>query len=231
VIVLGLDTATADTVAGLIDTERALELSARRPPSGGRPGHARELLALARELLDRADLAWEALDRVVVGVGPGSFTGLRIGLSVAHGLALSLGATLVGVGTLAALADGLPAPESGHRLAVIDARRGEVFVAAYAGGAEMAEPRALAPGEVAAFARALDPHATWEAVGDGAIRFQDELRAGGVSVPEPEAPVHRVDGLAICRRGAAATDGHPASVLPDYRRRPDAEIARHRRQP
>jgi hypothetical protein len=66
-------------------------------------------------------------------------------------------------------------------------------------------------------------------VGDGAVRFADELRAAGISVPEAEAPVHRVSAIAVCRLGAAAAADERAAVLPDYCRRPDAEIARDRR--
>ena len=106
--------------------------SATPPAPGERPGHAAQLLPLAGALLDRAGLRFGDLDRIGVGVGPGTFTGLRIGVATARALAQGSGAEVAAVSTLAALAEA-----SGHDgpvLAVLDARRGEAFAAAYAHG-------------------------------------------------------------------------------------------------
>jgi tRNA threonylcarbamoyladenosine biosynthesis protein TsaB len=84
------------------------------------------------------------VDRIAVGTGPGSFTGLRVGIALAQGLALGLDRPLLGVGSLRALARGVPATMPGDRVAVLDARRDELFVAAYTAlGAERLPTRAL----------------------------------------------------------------------------------------
>lgn len=104
-IVLGIDTATPATAIGLHADGGTLE-ARDDPPAGQRPGHSTRLLALAAGLLAEAGLSWRQLDRIAVGVGPGTFTGLRVGLASAHGLALACGAELVGVSSLRALALG-----------------------------------------------------------------------------------------------------------------------------
>src|SRR5271154_5438334 len=122
---------------------------------GGRPGHATRLLVMSAELLARADVAWSALDRIAVGLGPGTFTGLRVGIATARGLAQSLSVELVGVSSLRALAEG--AALAGERcgvMAVIDARRGQAFAAPYDATREgsleeLCPPRPLAPEDLA----------------------------------------------------------------------------------
>ena len=154
--ILAFDTATARTAVALRDIDTGanvcmrdeLDLSAADDPSaGGRPGHAQRLLSLIDELLRRGDTSWAEIERIAVGVGPGTFTGLRIGIASAQALATATGLPLVGVSTLRALAlaahDREPAAAT---LAVIDARRGEAFVAGWAVRADplRTEP-ALAP--------------------------------------------------------------------------------------
>jgi hypothetical protein len=126
-------------------------------------------------------------------------------------------------------------------IAVIDARRGEAFAGGYAGGAEFALPRALRPAELEGIVARLEGDGApagrrWRAVGDGALLYAEQLRAGGVDVAEPRSPLHRLDGAAVCELGAsivpAATgDAALATVLPDYRRSPDAKLARGDRPP
>ena len=96
-VVLGFDTATHATVVGLrLAADRTLQ--ARDDPAAhGHPGHATRLLAMAADLLAQAKLRWSAVERIAVGVGPGRFTGLRVGLATARGLAQSLDAEHVGV--------------------------------------------------------------------------------------------------------------------------------------
>jgi len=242
-IVLGIDTATAATAVALRTGAGEL-LEARDDPAPGvHPGHATLLLALADGLLQGEPRGWQALERIAVGTGPGRFTGLRVGVATARGLAHSLDCQLVGVSSLRALAAGalaaLKRDQGGAPdavLAVIDARRGEVFAAAYGGGAdagprELSEPVVIAPeqlGEVRERARAAAdaPPRRFTAVGDGALRYCAALERAGIELAPAGSPAHLVSARAVCELGASAApaDG-PGSVLPRYLRRPDAELA------
>jgi tRNA threonylcarbamoyladenosine biosynthesis protein TsaB len=251
-IVLGFDTATPATAVALRLADGATLRARDDPGSQERPGHTTRLLVLAGELLAQAGLSWEAVQRIAVGVGPGTFTGLRVGVAIARGLAQSLGVEVVGISSLRALAEaafadgdvrweGEPAV-----LAAIDARRGEAFVAAYAraegspvasgGGSstatpprararELAGPRALAPEAFGEFLAEAGASRDWLAVGDGAIRFQVQMEAIGVAVAAEDSALHRIDAGVLCELALTAPSGAIEAVLPDYRRRPDAEIA------
>ena len=214
-IVLGLDTATpATTVALALPGTPPLERRDDVEP-GARPRHTERVLELAAALLREAGVGWGQIDLVAVGVGPGGYTGLRIGLATARGIARSAGVRLAGVGTLRALAEPLG---SRHAVTVLDARRGEAFVAAFAGSRELLAPRVCAPSELARWAAAGGLAAL--AVGDGALRFSSFLEAGGIAVAPAESALHRVSAAAICRLALA---GHLTAAVPDYQRVPDAE--------
>jgi tRNA threonylcarbamoyladenosine biosynthesis protein TsaB len=216
-VILGFDTATpATAVAVLADDGEAVELR-HDPAPGARPGHAAELLPLAARALRAAGASFADVERIAVGVGPGTFTGLRIGVATARALAQGGGAQLAAVSTLAALAEA--ADVEGPVLAVLDARRGEAFAAAYQGGERLLGPLAVAPEGLAALAdRARGP---WLAVGDGAIRFRERLETA-VAVPEDASPLHRISALAVCRLGRAAPAVDRDALLPEYVRAPDA---------
>ncbi len=173
---------------------------------------------------------WRELDLLAVGVGPGSFTGLRIGLATARGLAQGAGLPLAGVSTLRALAARAEAePEFTAELVagVIDARRGEAFAAVWRDGTEtLLAPAALAPDALAGRVAELPGRPL--AVGDGAVAFRDELEAAGAVIPDDPSPLHRVDAATVARLGAAQGPGEADAVLPDYLRRPDA-VPRPRR--
>ena len=136
-IVLGLDTATPSTVAGVLVDDAVFEVR-DDPAPGARPAHAARLLGAADEALAAAGVGWEDVERLAVGVGPGSFTGLRIGIATARALAQGRGLPVVAVSTLEALARGADGPLV---LAAIDARRGEAFAAAWSAGQR--PPRAV----------------------------------------------------------------------------------------
>jgi tRNA threonylcarbamoyladenosine biosynthesis protein TsaB len=218
---LGWDTATRATAVAALDTEHGLVAEERDdPPPGQRPAHAAALLPAAEAVLQRAGWDWGDLDRLAVGVGPGSFTGLRIGLAAARGAALARGLELAGVSSLRALAAAAEA-EAELVLAVLDARRGEVFAAGWRDGAEVViAPAALAPAALAERVRTLPGRPL--AVGDGAVAFRPDMHAAGAVVPEDASPLHRVRAEWICRLGAGAGGVDPATVLPDYLRPPDA---------
>lgn len=230
-IILGFDTATSATAVGLRLADTTTLEARDDPPPGGHPGHATKLLMMANRLLREAGIGWGDVQRLGVGVGPGTFTGLRVGVATARGLAQSLPLELVGVSSLAALAQGAQGAASGPDggvLSVIDARRGEVFLAAHDEGLhELLEPRALAPGMLGETLPVLgDALAGWTAVGDGAVRYREAFESLGVLVPEDASPLHLLRGGAVCALGAArdAVD-ELSDVLPDYRRLPDAQLA------
>lgn len=134
---LGIETSSERGSLALVEDGVLVQRVHHQEPSQ----HAERMLPLLARLL--ADAGWDkrTLDRVAVGVGPGSFTGIRIGIALAHGLALGLGLPTVGVGSLRAIAAALPPAEARLRLAVRDARREEFFVAAYdAAGTELLAP-------------------------------------------------------------------------------------------
>jgi tRNA threonylcarbamoyladenosine biosynthesis protein TsaB len=169
------------------------------------------------------------VDLLAAGVGPGSFTGLRIGISTAKALASALELPAVGVCTLDALARGIAeraGPES-QLLALVDARRGEVFAALYTSdGERLVGPLVSRPEDLRA--RLGDRRAPTLAAGSGAVRFRDELAGGGVEIPEDSDPVHRIAARHICALGAAIAGRGPGSLDPIYLRSPDAERWRER---
>jgi tRNA threonylcarbamoyladenosine biosynthesis protein TsaB len=229
VIVLGFDTATPATAVALLEEARPGEATERRhePAAGERPGHAAQLLALAAELLDEAGMTFADVDRVAVGLGPGTFTGLRIGVATARALAQSAGAELVGVSTLRALAvEAQPLVEAGSGvLAVIDARRGEAFAAGWRDRRPVLEQAALAPAALAQ--RIARMGGSWLAVGDGALRFREDLEGVGCTVPADGSAQHDVSARAVCRLALEAPRGTARDlVVPAYLRLPDAVISR-----
>ncbi len=216
--IVGFDTATPATAAAVVRADgRAFE--ARDDPApGARPAHAARLLALVEQVLAEAGIGWDGVARLAVGVGPGGFTGLRIGVATARALAQGHGLPVVGVGSLHALAEGAPA-EHPAVAAVLDARRGEVFAAVWRAGELELAPAALAP---AALAERLEGAPPVLAVGDGAVRFRDELERAGATIPDDGSPAHRISAVHICRLGAGGEPAGRDALLPDYRREPDA---------
>lgn len=193
----------------------------------GRPLHATRLL----EEVERAAASgggWEEVDMLAVGLGPGTFTGLRVGISTARGLALSLGLPARGVCTLDALAVGIAeAGAEGERLAVLDGWRGDVFAALYSpDGERIWEPAVYRPGDLAERVAALDRAPA--VAGSGAVRFRQELARDGVRIADDSDPVHRVAGRHVCALAAESTEEDPDGLAPIYLRPPDAERWRER---
>jgi tRNA threonylcarbamoyladenosine biosynthesis protein TsaB len=222
VAILGIDTATSATAVAVLDRDQ-IELR-DDPPGGERPRHAETLLPLLEQALAQAGIGWESVARICVGTGPGGFTGLRLGISTARALAQGHDLPLVGVSSLEALARGIDPLNEGPALAVIDARRGEVFASAYRDHRTTMEPTAITPADLAerlAAQRELDGR-PMIGVGNGAVRFRAELERAGVTVPSDSSPAHRVSALLICRLGREREPVDRDSLLPDYRREPDA---------
>jgi tRNA threonylcarbamoyladenosine biosynthesis protein TsaB len=194
----------------------------------GGPQHTTALLAEVERAADAAG-GWGAVERIAVGIGPGSFTGLRVGIATARALCLSRGLPLSGVGTLDALGRGL-GEAAGERgcLAVLDARRGEVAAALYsASGDRLWDPTLGPPDELAERSAGLA-----EAVlcgGSGAVRFRQQLTSRVVEIPDDADPVHRVAARHICALATAMPgEDESGSVAPIYLRPPDAERWRER---
>lgn len=219
-ILVAMDTATPSTVAGVLLADGRVIEARDDPPEGSRGEHASRLLVLVERALAEGGVTWDDVERIAVGVGPGGFTGLRIGIATARALAQARGLPLVPVSSLAALAAGADAAES-PIAAVVDARRGEVFAGVWAGERELLAPVALAPEALAARLGTLD--LTVQAVGDGAVRFRTELEGAGVVVPVDGSAVHRIAAAPLCRLGAAGEPADRDRLLPDYRREPDAK--------
>lgn len=219
--VLALDTASQATAVAVAGPGEESLGAWEAVDAHGRPRHSERVLGLAAELLERAGVGWCELDLVAVGVGPGTYTGLRIGIATARGLALSAGARLVGVGTLRALVAGAP---DENAVAVLEAGRGEVFAGAWRGALETQSPLVLAPDALGT----LVGHEPGRlSVGSGAVRWRAQLEAAGAIVPPDESPLHRVDARVTCRLAACGVGGLPE---PDYLRRADAETPpRHAR--
>ena len=231
--ILGFDTATRATTVALLDTDGDAAIErCDDPPPGVRPRHTTRLMALVVEVLEAAGVEWAAVDCIAVGVGPGTFTGLRIGIATAHALARAREIDLVGVSTLHSLARdagaAMGAPADGV-MAVIDARRGEVFAAGW--GAEdvtrpdavpVLGPRALAPDALAEVMRS--DGRGWLAVGDGAVEFRAALEHVGARIPEPDSELNRVSAIGHCRLALGLRPEPPEGIQPEYLRLPDAEI-------
>jgi tRNA threonylcarbamoyladenosine biosynthesis protein TsaB len=224
-LVVGFDTATRDVAVAATRDGEPLDERSVGAPAGEHPRHATALIAEVESVVEGAG-GWEDVERIGVGVGPGSFTGLRIGVATARALAQALGKHVVAAGSLATLALGIGEVDgaSGRaRLAVFDARRGQVFAALHgATGEEVWPPFVAEPEELASRVSEL-PEAPL-AAGDGSLRFRRELEGAGAEVLPDVAPAHRISARHVCM---LAEDGRPSKVTelePIYLRPPDAEL-------
>ncbi len=228
---LAIETATSVQSVALCEEDRLLaEISYEaKAHKGGL------LLPAVDRLLKKAGLAAKDLDAVAVSVGPGSFTGLRVGLATAKGLALGAGALLVGVPTLEVLAEGYSVPDV-MICALLDARRGELFMALFrrvgAGGAGIGLER-LSPDAVLTPEAVQSVLASVEGpvhlIGDGAARYREQFEAMlGDRACMTDAGLRAVPSAAVTGRvGLRQLDDgkRPGSVVePVYLRRGEAEV-------
>jgi tRNA threonylcarbamoyladenosine biosynthesis protein TsaB len=196
-LVVALDTATSIATCALVRDGEVL---------GERSGRAIAVLEAVDELLCDARAAPDDVDALVVGTGPGSFTGIRMGVAAARALAFALEVPLAGIPTLDALAAGAPGA-----LPVVDAGRREVFT--LVGG----QPAVLLPAELRFAAGTI-------CVGDGAVRYREQLEALGAEIPPRNSELH----VPRARFHAVLASDYvePDAVDPLYLRQPDAERKR-----
>lgn len=215
---LAIDTSSEACSVGVAEGDRVIS----RSEIIGR-GHAEILFGMIENALAAAGLGVGDLDRVAVTVGPGSFTGVRVGVAAARGLALALGQKAVGIGTLAvhaeearSLAGSVPV------MALLAAGRGEIYGAAYAAdGGEMLAPQAAVPEIFAAWLRDRPARgAPLTLAGSGA---DSVLAALGEGKSLPVAHRHAIPDVASLCRLALAAPAPSASPRPLYLRAPDAK--------
>lgn len=215
--VLAIDTALSACAAAVLDTQHAAVLASESLVMAR--GHAEAVMPLIARVMDRAGMEFIQIDRIAVTTGPGSFTGLRVGISAARGIALAAGKPAVGLSTLAGFA--APHIAEGDESAVvaaIDARHDHVYLQVFGTGGRTVVPARITPVREAVRAAMAAPA---RIVGSGADLIaaqwpQDE--PGPVLVEQSGAP----DIGWIARLGAAAAQGH-GPPKPLYLRAPDAQ--------
>jgi tRNA threonylcarbamoyl adenosine modification protein YeaZ len=215
--VLAIDTALAACSAAVLDTRHIAVVASESLPM--ERGHAEAIMPLIARVMDQAGVDFANLDRIAVTTGPGSFTGLRVGISAARGIALAAGKPAVGLSTLAGFAAPHIAENDGSTVvAVIDARHEHVYLQVFGAGGRSVVPPRIAPIKEAVRAATSGPA---RIVGSGADLIAAQW-------PASEPPPVLVEQLGapdigwIARLGAAAAEGH-GPPKPLYLRAPDAQ--------
>jgi tRNA threonylcarbamoyl adenosine modification protein YeaZ len=215
--VLAIDTALEACSAAVLDTGRR-GIAASETIAMAR-GHAEALMPLIARVMDIADVEFAALDRIAVTTGPGSFTGLRVGISATRGIALAAGKPAIGLSTLAGFAAPLIAEDdSTHVVAVIDARHDNVYLQVFGiGGRTLVAPR------IATLRDAVRAAMTGPArIVGSAANLLAAAWPRGVDQPIAVEQCAAPDIGWIARLGAAASDGS-GPPKPLYLRAPDAQ--------
>ncbi|WP_018265717.1 tRNA (adenosine(37)-N6)-threonylcarbamoyltransferase complex dimerization subunit type 1 TsaB [Methylosinus sp. LW4] len=215
--ILAIDTALPAVSACVLDLGAADPLAVETAPM--ERGHAEELLPLLERVVAAAGGGFGSIDRVAVTVGPGSFTGIRIGLAAGQAIALAVKAPIVGVSTLAALAAPyVLLPYDGVVAAAIDARHGQVYVTAYGpDGRTLLSPRRVGAHEAL---RALGS-GPLRLIGSGAPLLAEEARLAGLEA-EVASRAPAPDIAFVARLGLVA-DPATAPARPLYLKAPDAK--------
>lgn len=218
--VLALDTSMEACSVALYDAARGLVLAEAHEVPGR--GHAEILFRQIADVLAQAGATHADIDRYGVTVGPGSFTGVRVGLAAARGLALAAAKPLAGVGTLEAIAAAIDIPPTERLIVAVDARRGELYVQAFSRGAPESEAFVAVPGAAArrTFGHSAAPLAI---AGSGATILQAALSELGAAVRIVDAdPWPRAS--AVARLAAGRDDPGTERPVPLYLRAPDAKL-------
>ena len=214
--VLVLDTALGACQA-VVGSSGGVAACARLTPA---TAQSEAIVRLAEQALEEAGLAYRDIGRIGVVVGPGSFTGLRVGVAAARALALVIGCPAVGLSSLEALAASVPAAEAGPCVAAVDARHGAVYAQRFGPSLAPLAPAAHVP--VEALVREIEDGAGL--VGSGAPALAEALTANG-RVPGEIAPLAAPDPEALLRLVLAAAPPF-SPPRPAYLKAPDAKPAR-----
>jgi len=229
-IVLAIDTAGSACSAAV--TRGGVVLAAERRPM--RHGHGEALLPMIDRVVAATGLAPERIDIVAAATGPGGFTGIRVGLAAAHGIALATGARLIGISSFEAVAASVGDDRS--MLVALDSRREDLYVQPFAPGPHrtaegrpLAEPLAVLPGALADYLEAagLPPVAPLLIAGDAANAAAAALKGrSGIAVADDSAPDALGVAAAVLR---LLRDGGPADrARPLYLRPPDVSLPKSR---
>lgn len=222
--ILALDTALGACSVALLEDGT---ICARRYQARTR-GHAEVLMDLVSEVEEEAGFRSLECDRLAVTVGPGTFTGLRVSLAAARGLALATGLPLVGITTLQAIAAGATAnvkAEHGQVIALLDAKRGEVYGQVFEAGSEtvpVTQPQVLTCEAAEALVRDVMGQGEARLVGTGATLVAE--RIGAAALASVSSAPDQPDAAIIARLAARVPDPASAPPVPLYLRDPDAKL-------
>ncbi|MGJ4969037.1 tRNA (adenosine(37)-N6)-threonylcarbamoyltransferase complex dimerization subunit type 1 TsaB [Bradyrhizobium sp. HKCCYLRH1073] len=216
-LILAIDTALDHCAAAVLDTDSAAMRAEETLPM--KRGHAEALMPLIARVMRQSGVGFHELDRIAVTTGPGSFTGLRVGLSAARGIALAAHKPVVGVTTLSAYAAPIVSEDRANPvISAIDARHDHVYYQVVSGcGEELVAPQVAATDDVLAAARLGAPHLVGNAAALLAERWPKEA-AAPVAVDSQDGP----DIGWVAWLGAAADPAH-APARPFYLRAPDVK--------
>jgi len=223
-VILAIDTALDACSAGVLDTDAARLIALESQPM--KRGHAEALMPLIARVIKQAGIAFASFDRIAVTTGPGSFTGLRVGLSAARGIALAADKPVVGLTTLTAYAAPVVSENAEQPvISAIDARHDQVYFQVVSGdGSSLIRPRVAPIEEALRASRFGAPHLVGNAAGILADRW-----------PTDALPPFRVDAqpapdIAWVAWLGAAVNPDTAPARPYYLRAPDAKLPKDRLQ-
>ena len=223
-LILAIDTALDACSAGVLDTDAGKLIALESQPM--KRGHAEALMPLMARVIKEAGIAFASFDRIAVTTGPGSFTGLRVGLSAARGIALAADKTVVGLTTLAAYAAPVVTDNAGQPvISAIDARHDQVYFQVVSGdGRSLIRPRVAPIEEALRASRFGAPHLVGNAAGILADRWPTDALPPFRVDAQPAPDIEWVAWL------GAAVNPDTAPARPYYLRAPDAKLPKDRLQ-
>ncbi|HYS88994.1 MAG TPA: tRNA (adenosine(37)-N6)-threonylcarbamoyltransferase complex dimerization subunit type 1 TsaB [Bradyrhizobium sp.] len=223
-LILAIDTALDACSAGVLDTDAGKLIALESQPM--KRGHAEALMPLIARVIKQAGIAFASFDRIAVTTGPGSFTGLRVGLSAARGIALAADKTVVGLTTLAAYAAPVVSDNAGQPvISAIDARHDQVYFQVVSGdGRSLIRPRVAPIEEALRASRFGAPHLVGNAAGILADRWPTDALPPFRVDAQPAPDIEWVAWL------GAAVNPDTAPARPYYLRAPDAKLPKDRPQ-